>query len=105
MWLLISERGELFLITPKIEHLVSRKGGSITLSDDQSISRQHARILLENEDQNDDDSGIVLVDMSSKYCTFINSGIESNTKIETNQRIILKHDDLVRFGLQWNIWR
>ncbi|XP_039286331.1 nibrin isoform X2 [Nilaparvata lugens] len=101
MWLLKSEQGPFFHVTAKTEHTVGRKNGSLTLSDDQSISRLHAKFYLASDNPNSD-AGIILIDAGSKYGTYVNGGIEESKKIAPNENKVLKHTDKVRFGLQWH---
>ncbi|RZF32424.1 hypothetical protein LSTR_LSTR001888 [Laodelphax striatellus] len=101
MWLLKSEQGIFFHVAANKEHTVGRKNGSLTLSDDQSISRLHAKFHLVSDAPNSD-AGIILIDQGSKYGTYVNEGIGENRKINANENTVLKHSDSIRFGLQWH---
>ncbi|XP_069674393.1 nibrin isoform X2 [Periplaneta americana] len=89
--------------------MVSRRDGDLILADDQSISRSHAVITVENDVKHLGNPSILpvvtLADLGSKYGTFINDGIEGSCRIAKDSKQILKPGDRIRFGLQWNEWR
>ncbi|XP_044732951.1 uncharacterized protein LOC123295603 [Chrysoperla carnea] len=90
--------GNIFYITGNGEHAIGRGDCHLTLPSDQSVSRRHASIWIEN--------GILKVkDLGSRYGTFINDGIEANRIINNNGEVYsLQAGDKIRFGMQWNIW-
>uniref|UniRef100_A0A1B6KN53 FHA domain-containing protein n=1 Tax=Graphocephala atropunctata TaxID=36148 RepID=A0A1B6KN53_9HEMI len=103
MWLLRNDqKGLIYRVVSGKQHVVSRKDGDLLLVEDQSISRKHAQLFVDDENQNE---GIVLKDLESKYGTFIIVGDGELTQLSPNQQITLKCGDSVRFGIQWNSWR
>ncbi|KAK3932244.1 Nibrin [Frankliniella fusca] len=101
MWCLVSSNGqESYNVTPGRVHTVSRKVGDIILANDQSVSRKHA--FLEVKYPITD--GIYIWDESSKYGSFIDDGIESNSRLVLHKKYTLKEGGTVRFGLQQNTW-
>lgn len=77
---------------------MGRSNCDVNLEDDQSISRVHAKLYLNNE-------GIEVEDVGSKYGVFVNRSIESCTPLGKSTRVRLKVGDVVRFGRLENVWR
>lgn len=78
--------GESFFLLPGQKYVVGRKNCEILLSNDQSISREHAHLTVTEQ-------GISLKE-SSKYGTFVN-----DEKLETGSTRILQPGDKVTFGV------
>lgn len=70
----------------------------LILSEDVSVSRDHAVIHRSS-------SGVRIEDNSSKYGTFINTGIDTNRGIESKTPVELQVGNIVRFGRMENIFR
>ncbi|KAJ9581977.1 hypothetical protein L9F63_003667 [Diploptera punctata] len=109
MWLLTCEKGtDYYLLTGK-EHVVGRKGGDLVLADDQSVSRKHAVIAVQYDVTSlgnpDIRPVVILTDCSSKYGIFVNDGIERKVKMSNGSNKVLNEGDIIRFGLQWNVWK
>ncbi|XP_046676684.1 nibrin-like isoform X2 [Homalodisca vitripennis] len=103
MWLLRNdEKGLIYRVSSGKEHMVSRKDADLLLEGDQSISRKHALLSVNDENENE---GIVLKDLGSKYGTFTIIGDGQLTQLSPQQQVTLKCGDNVRFGIQWNSWR
>ncbi|XP_073728191.1 nibrin isoform X1 [Misgurnus anguillicaudatus] len=79
-------RRESFFLLPGQKYVVGRKNCEILLSNDQSISREHAHFTVTEQ-------GISLKE-SSKYGTFVN-----DEKLETGSTRILQPGDKVTFGV------
>ena len=65
---------------------------SLVLTDDRSVSRHHAQIIL--SDSNNNTSFVVVKDVGSKYGTFVNT-----QQIEAHKDVQLREGDIVRFGV------
>lgn len=105
MWLLTGIREEnqdqVYYIYQSREHTVSRKGGDVTLANDQSISRLHAKIIHGTQDENQ----ILVMDAGSKYGTFLLEDNDEKKKLVADEAIIVKSGSILQFGLQWNVFR
>lgn len=77
-------------------------GADVELQDDICVSRAHAAFNLVKEG---DRFRIELEDLGSKYGTYLNKNIESNTQMEKGIKIALKENDLIRFGRLQNKWK
>lgn len=82
----------------KLTYIIGRNEGDLILADDQSISRQHGKIHI-------NENGVSVEDCGSKYGIFINDDRITNKAIARNKPILLKVGDIVRFGRLKNIWR
>lgn len=80
-----------FILQSKTKHVISRSNGDLIILDDKSISRSHANLELKNE-------RLFLIDLNSKYGTYLNNGIETKTRIKPNVQIELKCGDNIKFG-------
>lgn len=76
---------------------------------DSSISRRHAVIKVkyckEDEDAIERLPEVTVCDLKSTYGTFINEGIDTLKKIDSNHNFRIRKDDRIRFGRQWNVWQ
>ncbi|XP_055307367.1 nibrin-like, partial [Sitodiplosis mosellana] len=70
----------------------------LRLTDDISVSREHAVIHRSS-------SGVRVEDTGSKYGVFVNDGIDTNTEIAKNTAIDLQIGNIVRFGRLENTFR
>ncbi|KAG1947646.1 nibrin [Pimephales promelas] len=88
MWKLQTSEagGECVVLLPGQEYVVGRKNCEILLSNDQSISRVHAKLTVTEQ-------AVTLKD-SSKYGTFIN-----DEKLETGSTKTLQTGDKITFGV------
>ncbi|XP_054257374.1 nibrin-like isoform X2 [Macrosteles quadrilineatus] len=91
----------VYRIQPGKQNIISRKDGDLLLLGDQSISRKHAQVIVLQENKC---AGILLKDLGSKYGTFKACGGGEMTQISPNEPITLNNGDLIRFGIQWNVW-
>ncbi|KOX80977.1 Nibrin [Melipona quadrifasciata] len=105
MWYLIDQEGHCVYLKPNQETVIGRKKGDIILSNDTSISREHALISvtqLNDIMSNEPTSICKLKDLKSKYGTFILREEEIIQITETEYN--LKHQDKIRFGLLHHIF-
>lgn len=106
MWYLIDQEGHCVYLKPNQETVIGRKKGDIILSNDTSISREHALISvtqLNDIMSNEPTSICKLKDLKSKYGTFILREEEIIQITETEYN--LKHEDKIRFGLLQHIFK
>ncbi|KAL4120479.1 hypothetical protein QTP88_013165 [Uroleucon formosanum] len=95
---------EYYDVLKKKTHLVGRAGfgADLEISDDTSISRCHANLILVKKAVGSKVKlFLTLVDKKSKYGTFINALDE---QIESNCTKILNFGDKIRFGIMDSIW-
>lgn len=81
----------LYVLTNKPEYTVGRDNADLLVANDQSISREHAKIQCLA-------TCIKVVDTKSKYGVFVNDGIQTTTAIAKNKPVRLAVGDTVRFG-------
>ncbi|XP_028832511.1 nibrin isoform X2 [Denticeps clupeoides] len=88
MWKLLPTKsgGEAFYLLPGKEYVVGRKNCDILLGSDQSISRHHAQISVNQQ--------TLTVKDCSKYGTFVN-----NVQLQQDCTKMLDPGDVVRFGV------
>ncbi|XP_065360588.1 nibrin [Calliphora vicina] len=90
------------LLPTKLKYSVGRMGADVELQDEICVSRAHAAFhLVKSEEQ----YKLELEDLGSKYGTFLNQDIETNTALVKGRKIGLKNDDIIRFGRLQNIWK
>lgn len=89
--------GKVYFLKPTKQIHVVGRNGDLILANDNSISRQHCRITVEND-------SIYLEDLNSKYGTFVNENIDSLQRIEVGKKILVKNDDRIMFGRLHNTW-
>ncbi|KAI8115646.1 hypothetical protein FF38_07148 [Lucilia cuprina] len=87
----------------KLKYSVGRLGADVELQDDICVSRAHAAFHLVETAV--DQYKLELEDLGSKYGTFLNKDIETNTAVAKGRKIPVKNNDLVRFGRLQNIWK
>jgi nijmegen breakage syndrome protein 1 len=89
--------GKVFFLKPDKQIYVIGRIADLILDNDNSISRQHSQITVENDK-------IYIEDLGSKYGTFINEKINTVQKIEAKKKIPLTDNDRILFGRLENIW-
>lgn len=72
---------------------------SITLIGDKSVSRDHAIIQLDSDDQ------LHIEDLSSRYGTFFSTEDNSFERLPAKVKKLLSDGNLIRFGALNNIWK
>lgn len=88
-----------YLLANTKKYTVGRSRDSdLSLSDDTSVSREHAMIYRSS-------SGVRVEDKGSKYGVFVNSGVDKNIAIAANKPIDLQAGYIVRFGRLDNTFR
>lgn len=70
----------------------------LSLSDDTSVSREHAVVYRSS-------SGVRVEDLASKYGVYVNEGIDKNRQIEKGKPADLQVGNIVRFGKLENTFR
>ncbi|XP_018333857.1 nibrin [Agrilus planipennis] len=81
----------LYLLKDK--YTIGRKDADILLTNDQSISRNHALLKL-------DSNRIILVDCGAKYKTYVD-----NTKLQPHEDTILSPGNTIKFGAFESIYK
>ncbi|KAM7356431.1 nibrin isoform 1-T1 [Cochliomyia hominivorax] len=104
MWFIThTTSGESACFLPeKLKYSIGRSGADVELQDDICVSRAHAAIHLVKHNEL---YKLELEDLGSKYGTFLNKNIETNTALEKGRKMSLKVNDLIRFGRLHNIWK
>lgn len=74
------------------------RDSDLSLSDDISVSREHAVIYRSS-------SGVRVEDKGSKYGVFINEGIDTNTEVPKNTTVDIHAGNIIRFGRSDNTFR
>ncbi|KAK9295196.1 hypothetical protein QLX08_010414 [Tetragonisca angustula] len=99
MWYLIDLKGHCVYLKPNHETVFGRKSGDVILSNDTSISREHALISVTplNDITSNEPTSICKLKDKSKYGTFVFREEEIIQITETEYN--LKHEDKIRFGL------
>lgn len=88
-----------YLLADTKKYTVGRTPQSdLSLSDDTSVSRDHAVIHRSS-------SGVKVEDLNSKYGVYINKDIEMNKPIDKNTPVKLQAGNIVRFGRMENVFR
>lgn len=88
-----------YLLTNTKKYTVGRaQHNDLSLSDDASVSRDHAVIHRSS-------SGVRIEDNSSKYGSYINGGIDTNRGIAPKTPVELQPGNIVRFGRMENTFR
>lgn len=90
-----------YLCGNSTEFIVGRGSVNIQLAKDSSISREHAILSLK---QSETGTKIILIDKGSKYGTYVDTGIESDKRINPQQEVILEPNARIRFGILANVW-
>lgn len=85
------------MLCDKHEYTVGRSSCDISLPNDVSISRIHAKIIVSSDE--------IFVEDNSKYGTFVNNAIQTNIREPIGQHIKLRVGQTVRFGRLENVWR
>lgn len=104
MWYLKSQKdaATIYYLRPDIpKHIVSRSTGNLIITNDPSISRNHAFLFPESDDT------LKLVDAGSRYGTFhgIDGGADSGgEEIPKDAPVRLSVGDRVRFGKCDSLW-
>lgn len=88
-----------YLLANTNKYTVGRaQQNDLCLSDDTSVSREHAMIYRSS-------TGIRVEDNGSKYGVYINNGIDRNTGIASKTPVDLQAGNIVRFGRMENTFR
>lgn len=88
-----------YLLTDSRIYTVGRHAAAdLSISDDQSVSREHARIHRSS-------SGVRVEDLGSKYGVYVNDDIEKNQPIAKKTLVDLQVGHIVRFGRMENTFR
>ncbi|XP_050346235.1 nibrin [Nymphalis io] len=99
MWHLTSENDKriIFVLSGKnvtVGRSLDGQNCNFAITDDPSISRKHATILIS-------EGVLYLKDLGSKYGTFVNN----SDKIEHNKMIKLNCNDVIKFGKMSCVWK
>uniref|UniRef100_A0A182QW00 FHA domain-containing protein n=1 Tax=Anopheles farauti TaxID=69004 RepID=A0A182QW00_9DIPT len=99
MWFLTNDKTKYiyYLVSKPIGHTVGRINADLTITGDDSISRNHAMLELAKD-------ALKLTDTGSRYGSYVNERIATNSAISKDQPTILKVGDRVRFGRCGSIW-
>ncbi|KAF3420320.1 hypothetical protein E2986_00771 [Frieseomelitta varia] len=104
MWYLIGLEGHYVYLKPNYETVFGRKNGDVILSNDTSISKEHALISVTQLSiiTGNEPTSVCKLKDKSKYGTFVlrEGEIIQITETEYN----LKHQDKIRFGLLHHIF-
>ncbi|XP_012264895.2 nibrin-like isoform X1 [Athalia rosae] len=107
MWFLRNSTGDITYLKPDESMVVGRKiGCDIVLTNDASISKFHATIIVKPKisfKQNEPSSTVIIQDTNSKYGTFITDQNNQPTKLKPGENI-LSPMDKIKFGLQHHIY-
>lgn len=100
MWHLTSDHDDrVIYVSPQTEIVIGRSAVNevcnFAIPDDLSISRKHATLTIT-------DNNLYLQDLGSRYGTFVN---DAPDKVEVNNNIKLKSNDVVKFGKLNSIWK
>ncbi|CAD0199175.1 unnamed protein product [Chrysodeixis includens] len=100
MWYLTSQNdSRIIYVVSSNQIIIGRSTDNevcnFAIADDPSISRKHATLTAM-------DNGLFLQDLGSRYGTFINN---STDKVEMNNNLKLKENDIVKFGKMNSIWK
>lgn len=88
-----------YLLTDTKKYTVGRTPqADLSLTDDTSVSREHANIYRSS-------SGVRVEDLGSKYGVYVNKGIDINERIENRVPVDLQVGHIVRFGRMENTFR
>lgn len=88
-----------YLLTDSKKYTVGRNPQSdLSISDDTSVSREHAIIYRSS-------SGVRVEDLGSKYGVYINDDIDKNRAIAKKTAVNLQIGHIVRFGRMENTFR
>ncbi|KAL7734694.1 hypothetical protein ACLKA6_010988 [Drosophila palustris] len=99
----VDDDKEMFILMPnKTVYTIGRLSTDLILSDDLSISRTHVRLSLPSAGSSE---ALTVVDMGSKYGTFVNNDIQLNKKMLAKTPIPLHVGDEIRFGALQNVWQ
>ncbi|XP_034483683.1 nibrin [Drosophila innubila] len=99
----IGEDNEKFVLIPnKKVYTIGRLSTDLMLSDDLSISRTHVRISLPSAGSGEP---LTVIDLGSRYGTFINQDIQLNKKMQAKTPIPLQVGDKIRLGALKNVWQ
>ncbi|XP_051861225.1 nibrin [Drosophila albomicans] len=99
----IGDDKQKFMLPPnKMVYTVGRLSTDLILSEDLSISRTHVRLCLPIADSK---KPLSVIDLGSKYGTYINNDIPLNKKMPAKILTPLQVGDNIRFGALKNIWQ
>ncbi|XP_050431939.1 nibrin [Adelges cooleyi] len=99
--------GKCYNLLSKKKHVVARWGfdGDLEIANDLSVSRRHAEITLLKKSINGNNNLCVeVIDLNSKFGTFINEDIDRNIPVDSGKPVILNLNDRIRFGRMKSIW-
>ncbi|XP_062133154.1 nibrin [Drosophila sulfurigaster albostrigata] len=99
----VGDDKQKFMLSPnKMVYTVGRLSTDLILSEDLSISRTHVRLCLPSTDNK---KPLSVIDLGSKYGTYINNDIPLNKKMPAKTLTPLQVGDNIRFGALKNIWQ
>ncbi|KAH8408380.1 hypothetical protein KR215_004656 [Drosophila sulfurigaster] len=96
------DKQKFMLPQNKMVYTVGRLSTDLILSEDLSISRTHVRLCLPSADNK---KPLSVIDLGSKYGTYINNDIPLNKKMPAKTLTPLQVGDNIRFGALKNIWQ
>ncbi|KAH8369777.1 hypothetical protein KR093_000953, partial [Drosophila rubida] len=97
-----ADKQKFILMPIKTTYTIGRLSTDLILAEDLSISRTHVRLCLSSTST---DEPLTLVDLGSKFGTYINNDIALNKKMPANTPTALQLGDKIRLGALKNIWQ